>query len=105
MEKEVTTESLTLKICEALNKELAVRIQEILKANPLPKKLELCKHVPHEEGAEPYFTIEIDGKNCFPQVPLNTIKTLEQAQQNYDMVKNFKKPVREVVLMEELSNA
>lgn len=100
MEKEV----IVREVCEALNKELATRIQEILKANPTPKKLELCKHQPHEEGAEPYYTIEIDGKNCFPQVPLGSIKTLEQAQQNYDMVKNFKRPVREVVLMEELSN-
>lgn len=99
MEKEIK------KIIDALNKELGARIQELVKADPTPKKLELCKHVPHEEGSEPYFTIEIDGKNCFPQVPLGSIKTLEQAKQNYDMVKNFKKPVREVVLMEELSNA
>lgn len=93
------------KIIDALNKELGARIQEILKANPLPKKLELCKHTPHEENGEVYYTIEMDGKNCFPQVPLNAIKTLEQAQQNFDMVKNFKKPVREVVLMEELPHA
>lgn len=98
MEKEIK------KIIDALNKELGARIHELIKNDPSPKKLEMCKHVPHEEGAEPYYTIEIDGKNCFPQVPLNSIKTLEQAQQNFEMVKNFKKPVREVVLMEELSN-
>lgn len=68
------------------------------------KKLEMVKHTPHEEGEHVYYTIELDGKNAFGGVPLRSITTLEQAQLNYDAVKNFKKPIREVIKSEEVDH-
>lgn len=68
------------------------------------KKLELVKHTPHEEGEQPYYTIELDGKNAFGGMPLRSITTLEQAQLNYDAVKKFKKPIREVIQTDEVNH-
>lgn len=92
------------KIIDALNKELAARIREILKESKGPKKLEIVKHTPHEENTGPYYTIELDGKNCFPGVPLRSITTLEQAELNFAVVRDFKKPTREVIKTEEVDH-
>jgi len=68
------------------------------------KKLEIVKHTPHGEGEQEYYTIELDGKNAFPRIPLGSITSMEQAQLNFDAVKNFKTPTREVVLSEEVDH-
>lgn len=68
------------------------------------KKLEIVKHTPFGEAEQPFYTIELNGKNAFPQIPLRSITTLEQAELNYDVVKNFKTPLREVIKSEEVDH-
>ena len=94
-------------ILDAINKELAERILHMLKGEG-KKKLEIVKHTPiestDENAPKEYFTIEIDGKNAFPRIPLGSITTLEQAQVNFDAVKNFKTPKRDVIISEEVDH-